>query len=185
MQEKQIHDAVAIAQEVLHSIKKKNLKSTVLKLNLSKEYDKVDWSFLRLVLTQTGLKNPSVNWIMGCLQSSSFVVLINGSPSRFFKASRGLHHGCPMSPFLFLIVAEALSRLMKEAISHGQLRGIKVLESKTITHLLFVDDVLCSVYGSPSNVTSHKIILDLCCRATRMAINLEKSCILTNNCLVS
>jgi hypothetical protein len=71
LQNRQIHDAVAIAQEVLHSVKKRNLKETILKLDLSKSYDRVNWTFLRLVLIQLGMNLNLVNWIMGCLQSSS------------------------------------------------------------------------------------------------------------------
>jgi hypothetical protein len=96
---RQIHDAVTVAQETLHSVKQRKLKATLLKLDLTKAYDRVNWTFLRLALLQLGLNLNSVNWIMGCLQSVSFVVLINGSPSRFFKASRGLRQGCPLSPF--------------------------------------------------------------------------------------
>jgi len=87
---KWIHDVVAIAQEVLHSVKKINLKATILKLDLSKEYDQVNWNFLRLVLIQIGMSLKTVNWIMGCIQSTSFYVLIKGDPSNFFKASISL-----------------------------------------------------------------------------------------------
>jgi hypothetical protein len=68
-----------------------------------------------------------------------------------------------------------------EVVFHVQLIGIMVSELETIVHLLFVDDVLCSVYVSPSNVTSLKRIRDLYSMATGMAINLEKSCILTKS----
>jgi hypothetical protein len=182
LQNRQIHDAVAISQEVLHSVKKKNLKAAILKLDLSKAYDRVNWTFLRLVLIQMGMNLSTMNWIMGCFQNASFAVLINGSPSYFFKASRGLRHGCPLSPFLFLVIVEALSRMMKEVISNDKLKGIKVSESETITHLLFVDDVLCSVLCSLKNMSTLKRILDLYCRATGMLINLEKSCTLINKC---
>jgi hypothetical protein len=69
---RQIHDVVSIAQEVLHSVKKRNLKETILKLDLSKAYDRVNWTFLHLVLIQMGMSLKVVNWIMGCIQSASF-----------------------------------------------------------------------------------------------------------------
>jgi hypothetical protein len=130
-----------------------------------------------------GLNINTVNWIMGCLQSTSFAVLINGSPSHFFKASRGLRQGCPLSPFLFLIIAEALRRLIKEAINNDRLRGIMVSETEMVSHLLFIDDVFYSVSGSLRNLASLKRILDLYCKAMGMMINMEKSCILLNNCM--
>jgi hypothetical protein len=124
-----IHDAVALAQETLHSIKKNNLKVTILKLDLAKAYDRVDWNFLRLALLKMGMTTKIVNSIMGCLDSATFAILINGSPSRFFKVMRGLKQGCPLSPFLFLIVVEALSQMIHEARAQQTLRGIKVSNS--------------------------------------------------------
>jgi hypothetical protein len=129
LQNRQIHDAVALAQESLHSVKKKKLKVSFFKLDLSKAYDRVNWTFLRLVLIQLGMNLKVVNWIMGSLNSASFAVLMNDAPSRFFRASRGLHQGCPLSPFMFLIIAETLSRLLKEARNEGRLRGLKVTET--------------------------------------------------------
>jgi hypothetical protein len=81
----------------------------------------------------------------------------------------------PLSPFLFLIIVEAINRLLKEARTNGLLRGIRVTELEMVSHLLFVYDVLCSVYGSNRDLTMLKRILDLYCRAIGMMINLEKS----------
>jgi hypothetical protein len=67
-----------------------------------------------------------VNWIMGCIESVSFTILINGDPSKFFRASRGIRKGFPLSPFLFLIIAEVLSRMIKEVKEIGWLRGVNV-----------------------------------------------------------
>jgi hypothetical protein len=163
-------------------VKKKNLKAAIMKLDLSKAYNKVRWTFLRLTLIQMGLNLNTVNQIMGCLQSASFSELINDSPSHFFKASRGLRQGCPLSPFLFLIIAEALRKLIKEARNNDRLRGIMVSETKMVSHLLFVDDVFYNVSRSLRNLALLKRILDLYCKATRMMIDMDKSCILLNNC---
>ena len=56
-------------------------------IDLSKAYDKVSWFFLRLVLLQIGMNLQSINWIMGCLESTNFVVSVNGSLSYFFRAT--------------------------------------------------------------------------------------------------
>jgi hypothetical protein len=75
---------VALAQEALHSIKLSKQEVVILKIDLSKAYDWVSWTYLRLILLQLGMNVNIVNWIMGCVQSISFVVLINGTPSNFF-----------------------------------------------------------------------------------------------------
>ena len=87
MQNRKILDVVSIAQ-VIHSIKKEKQSAFALKLDLSKAYDRVSWTFIRLVLIKLGMNMEVVEWILGCIQSTYFVVLINGSPSDFFRASR-------------------------------------------------------------------------------------------------
>lgn len=107
-------------------IKATQILALVLKLDLMKAYDRVDQTFLYLVLLQVGLNMHVTNWIMVCVSSTIFVVLINGSPSAFFKSSRGIHHGCLMSPFLFLSMAEALSRLVLKAQEEDKIPGNRI-----------------------------------------------------------
>ena len=71
----------------------------VLKLDLQKAYDCVSWEFLRILLLKAWIGLKSTNWIMSCVTSPKFVVLVNGGPISFFKIKRGLRQGCPLSPF--------------------------------------------------------------------------------------
>jgi hypothetical protein len=139
LRDRLIFYVVGLAQECMHSAKTKKLKSLILKLDLRKAYDRVSWNFLRLMLIQIGLKWEVAQWIMGCVTSANFVVLVNGSPTEFFKSYRGLRQGCPLSPLLFLLVVEGFSRMMKKASSEGKFSGIKVAKGVAITHLLFVE----------------------------------------------
>eukprot|EP00253_Pinus_taeda_P019311 PITA_19311 len=116
---RQIHEAIGVAQETIHSIRQSNKKGAVIKIDLSKAYDRISWTYLRMLLTHLGFNLEFINWIMGCVISVSFAVLINGASSQFFKGQRGLRQGCPLSPFLFLLVAEGLSRLILEARRTG------------------------------------------------------------------
>lgn len=81
---------MGIVQEALHSIKTENQQALVVKLDLVKAFDRVNWSFLRLVLLHIGVPSNFVIWILGCVESTNFVVLINGTPSAFFPVSRGI-----------------------------------------------------------------------------------------------
>ena len=105
-----------MAQEDFHSIKVKNNKALVLKLDMMKAYDQVDCGFLRLVLLQVGLSLETIDCIMGCVTIANFPILINGSPFNFLKSSRGLRQGCPLSLLLFLLVVEGLSRTIQKLV---------------------------------------------------------------------
>ena len=85
---------------------------------------------------------------MGYLDLFSFVVMMNGFPSGFFNASIDLRKRCPLSFFIFLLVAEGLSMLIKDAKRKGDLKGIRISKSFYISHLLFVDDILIFCNGS-------------------------------------
>ena len=75
-----------------------------------------------------------VNWIMGCLSSVSFAIIINGSASGLFRPSRGLRQFYPLSPVLFLFIAEGLSTSILEAKRTGTLRGFKLVSTFYLTH---------------------------------------------------
>ena len=81
---RQIHDAVSLTKEDIHTIIRSKSKAFALKLDLSKAYDRVSWTVLRLLMIQIGMAVETTNWIMGCVQLASFAILINGSPSIFF-----------------------------------------------------------------------------------------------------
>ena len=122
LKDRQISEPIGIVQEVLHSVKTKNRCAFVLKLDLSKAFDRVDWTYVRLILIQIGVPLLTVNWIMGCLSTVNFAVLVNGTRSTFFTASLGIRQGCPLSPLLFILVIEGLSLLIREARSSGHSR---------------------------------------------------------------
>jgi hypothetical protein len=148
LRERLIFYVVGLAQECMHYAKTKKLKSLILKLDLRKSYDRVYWNFLRLMLIQIGLKWEVTQWIMGCVTSANFDVLVNDSPAKFFKRYKGLRKGCLLSLLLFLLVVEGFSRMMKKASSEGKFSGIKVAKRVAITHFLFVEDVVILGVGS-------------------------------------
>jgi hypothetical protein len=176
----QIHDVVSLSQEALHSMKSRKIPSFIMKLDLSKDYDKVNWTFMHLSLIQMGINLNIVNWIMGCIESSSLAVLINDSPSSFFHPSRGLHQGCPLSPFIFLLVADGLSRLIHQSHGRNIIKWLKVSQEEFLTHLLFVDDIIIFGAGSTEEIKTWKEIMDSFYATTGMQINIGKYVVLTN-----
>jgi hypothetical protein len=97
-----------VAHEVLHGLKVKKQKGAIVKIDLSKAYDRVSWLYLRLFLTHLGFEVPFINLLMSCITTTSFVFPINGATSPFFHVERGLRQGFPLSQILFLLVVEGL-----------------------------------------------------------------------------
>jgi len=117
----------------------------VVKVDLSKAYDRVSWFNLRLILIHLGFCTQFVSWVMNCITLVSFAILINGADTSFFRPERELRQVCALSPLLFLLVEEGLSGSFKEAIGNGSFTEINV--ANTVSHLLFVDDnlILCEL----------------------------------------
>ena len=88
------------------------------------------------MLERKGFSPKWRSWIKGCLSSSNFAILVNGNAKGWVKASRGLRQGDPLSPFLFTLVADVLSRLMIRAEETGITEGFLVGRDRTRVSLL-------------------------------------------------
>ena len=87
---RQILDGVLIAKKVFHSMATSKEKAMFIKLDMAKAYDRVSWEFLQKILLSFGFAGEWVEWVLSCVTSSSFSVLINGEAYELFGASRGL-----------------------------------------------------------------------------------------------
>jgi hypothetical protein len=108
--------------------------------------------------------------------SVSFSVLFNGAKTESFRPSRGIRQGDPISPYLFLLAAEGLSCLLRDAMRSGEMSGVQVAPSAPrVNHLLFADD--CILFGKAAvlDVTKMKEVLEKYCNASGQRINKDKS----------
>ena len=114
-----ITDNVIAAYECLHFMKKKqpaDERCCALKLDMKKAYDRVEWNYLRAIMTKLGFHRLWVDMVMRLISTVSFSVLFNGERLSSFKPTRGIRQGDPISPYLFLLAAEGLLCLMKSRI---------------------------------------------------------------------
>ncbi|XP_071728518.1 secreted RxLR effector protein 78-like [Rutidosis leptorrhynchoides] len=128
------------------------------KVDIQKAYDTVDWEFLKAILKGFGFPRRMILWIMKCVTSTSFSINVNGEIHGYFKGKRGLRQGDPMSPYLFTLVMEVLSLMLRRnARQYENFKYHPKCEKLDIINLCFADDLFLFSY---SDINSVKVISD-------------------------
>ncbi|XP_020225210.1 uncharacterized protein LOC109807092 [Cajanus cajan] len=128
------------------------------------------------MLRRLGFNNLWVSWISECLISSRVSVLVNGSPSEEFSSKRGLRQGDPLSPFLFTVVAEGLTGLMREAVSQNSFCGVKVGSQQVpISIIQYADDTMFIGEANIQNVMAIKSMMRCFEMVSGLKVNFCKS----------
>jgi ribonuclease HI len=171
-------DNVIIAQELLHSMhrKKGRTGSLILKVDLEKAYDRLEWSFIREVLLFFLFPKSLVDLILDCVSSSSISILLNGGKMEVFKPSRGIRQGDPLSPYLFILCLEYLSLKIFGACHENRWKPIKASRNgPAFSHLFFADDLLLCSVASIECCNTMVEVLEEFCDNSGQKINLSKS----------
>lgn len=142
---------IVVAKEVLHSLSRKKGQrgGFILKVDLEKAYDRVEWGFLSEVLKCIGFKPELIQLITDCFSSTQLAVSWNGETLESFNPSRGLRQRDSLSPYLFVLCMEVLSQMIVKAVDTKQWSPIRVTRaSPGVSHIFFADDLL--LFGEAS-----------------------------------
>ncbi|KAG9444848.1 hypothetical protein H6P81_016188 [Aristolochia fimbriata] len=156
---RQIRDAAMVIHEVADHFAKSEEPRIILKLDSKKAFDRVDWDFLEAIMRQIGFGERWIGWIRSCVENASFSLLVNGGVFGHFGSSRGLRQGDPLSPFLFNIMGEGLTSLVKAALEVGWLTN--VLPEGLIPSSQFADDIIIFGEGTLDQVEKWKSVITL------------------------
>ncbi len=147
-----------------------------MKLDLQKAYNRANWKFLQAVLLNFGFHEMFVNWVMECVSSVSFSVLINGGKSKPFTLSRGLRQGDPLSPYLFILCQDVLARLIDRDHLFDIIKGVSMnVGGPVFTNVMFADDIMLFSTACTQDVVALNNFLETYCSWSSQLVNRNKS----------
>lgn len=177
-----IYDNILIAYEMTHYMRNKRsgqVGYAAFKLDMSKAYDRVEWSFLHDMMLKLGFHTDWVNLIMKCVSTVTYRIRVNGELSESFSPERGLRQGDPLSPYLFLLCAEGFSALLSKTEEEGRLHGIRICQgAPSVSHLLFADDSLILCRANGGEAQQLQTILQIYEECSGQVINKDKSAVM-------
>ena len=130
--------------DVIIKVETKTKKSVfmILKIDLEKAYDWLEWSFVRSMLLRLGFHSDIVDLILSCISSTSASLLFNGSQIGEIFPSHGLRQGDPISPYIFILCMEFLNTLINLKCKEGSRKKIKASRSGLgFSHIFFANDL--------------------------------------------
>jgi len=123
-----------------------------------------------------------VAWMKTCVFGGSMFILVNGNPMVEIDIQRGLKQGDPLAPFLFLLVAEGFSGVMRNVVRRNLFKGFKIKnDGMEISHLQYANDTLCIEEGSVDNLWTLKAMLRGFDMTSGLQVNFYKSCLMGIN----
>lgn len=112
-------------------------------IDLEKSFDKIDWSFVRFSLISLKFPKDLIDLIMSCISTTSTSILINNLGTEYFTPTRRIRQGDPLSPYIFIICLEMLSRLIHREVDCCRWDPIKIsTKGPPLSPLFFADDLI-------------------------------------------
>lgn len=141
-----IQEIIALSQELVSDIDKKSRfkrGNLVIKLDMSKAYDRIEWDFLHMVLKKYGFSDQFCTLIQKCTNNNWYSISFMGALQGCFKSISGLRQGDPMFPALFIFTQEVLSRNIKADIQNGLITPYKTTNLEIRVDIsMYADDCL-------------------------------------------
>ncbi|WVZ77404.1 hypothetical protein U9M48_025274 [Paspalum notatum var. saurae] len=176
-----ILDSYKFVHSAAVHLRKRKIPKLLLKLDISKAFDSLAWSFLLEVLQCLGFGNRWRDWIAILLSSASSKILLNRCPGEAIRHQRGVRQGDSLSPLLFILAMEVLSRLFSRAEAAGLLPPLEIPAVRNRCSL-YADNVILFVNPIPSEAQAVKQLLRLFGDAAGLKINLHKCSVSPVSC---
>ena len=157
--------------DIIEYTQTNEVPGAILLLDIEKAFDSVDHNFIFQTLKQFNFGDNFIEWIKKLYSERKSYVLNNGYLTNRISMQRGIFQGCPISPYLFLLVIEIMALSIRQ---NEQLKGIKI-NNHEVKISLFADDYVCFIDGARD---SFKVLFDILNKFGRYSgckINLTKT----------
>ena len=151
-----------------------------MKLDMSKAYDSISWLALIKILRNFRFNERTIDMIWRLISNNWYSVLINGKCCGYFTSNRGVRQGDPLSPLLYIIATEILSRNL--SFMHETcplLRYSSISDGPIISHLSYADVMIIFCNGCAPSLKMHVDIIEDPSRFLGLSVNKLKSCFVT------
>ncbi|CAH9089171.1 unnamed protein product [Cuscuta epithymum] len=116
-----------------------------------------------------------MSWIMECVTTASYSISINGVLHGHFEGKRGLRQGDPMSPLLFVLCLEYLSRLLNDRTKNPMFKHHPLCGSLNISHVAYADDLMLFSRGDTTSIQILTDVLEDFGNISGLRVNYDKS----------
>ena len=168
-----ILDNIFLAFEAIEWALESNQNTSMLLLDFKKAYDRVSWSFLEQTMEKMGFEETWIKRVMSLNRNASATIIVNGEQSQAFKLQRSIRQGCPLAPYLFLLIADVLGQMLQHP--NCQVKGLRLPDNSYITNQMFADDTLLLLEGTPDNMNQAIAVINKFGATSGAKLNLHKS----------
>ncbi|VFQ89348.1 unnamed protein product [Cuscuta campestris] len=147
----------------------------MIKLDIRKAYDSVGWEAIIQIMELLSFPHQFVNWVKQCITTPTYSIQLNGEDYGYFQRKRGIRQGDPISPLLFVLIMEYLSRLLQQLKHNKLFRFHPMCGTLKLINLCFADDLIVVCRADENSIQCVMKVLHKFQRTIGLSINKAKS----------
>ena len=166
-----IGESTRLIYNLMHYTEKMQIPGMLMIIDFRKAFDSISWSFIYKTLSLMGFTEDFIKWIKLFNNNIKATVIQSGFTSEFFTINRGCRQGDPISPYLFILVAQILNSLI---LNNPEIKGIQVKETE-FKMSQFADDTTLILNGTQDSLSAALNTLEQYGTLSGLKVNTEKT----------